>query len=89
MSKFAELSEEQLAVWKKRLGLLAPIHESKIGLSNLLDMAVDLYEKKLITYAKLDYLLDFAEVTPEELGIKEPSEYIPPTEAELDALMEE
>lgn len=89
MSKLAELSEEQLATWKKRLGLLAPIHESKIGLSNLLDMAVDLYEKKLITYAKLDYLLAFAEVTPEELGIKEPSEYIPPTEAELDALMEE
>lgn len=88
-NKWAEVSENQIAIWQKRMGLLAPTYYNKIGLSNLLDMAVDLYEKKLITYAKLDYLLAFAEVSPKEMGIEEPSEYISPTEAELDALMEE
>ena len=88
-NKWTDITENQIAIWKKRLGLLAPTHDSKIGLSNLLDMAVDLYERNLITYAKLDYLLAFAQLSPEEMGVEQPPEYIPPTEAELDAIMEE
>ena len=88
-NKWADVSENQITIWKKRLGLLSTTNDSKIGLSNLLDMAVDLYEKKLITYAKLDYLLAFAELSPEKMGIAEPLKYVPPTEAELDAIMEE
>ena len=39
--------------------------------------------------SKLDYLLAFAQLSPEEMGVEQPPEYIPPTEAELDAIMEE
>ena len=89
VAEFMNISAEQIAIWKKRLGLLLPVRESKIGLSNLVDTAMNLYEKQMITYEKLDYLLAFSELRPEEMGIEEPRGYIPPTEAELDAIMEE
>ena len=88
-TEFMNISAEQIAIWKKRLGLLPTVRESKIGLSNLVDTAMNLYEKRMITYEKLDYLLAFSELSPEEMGVEEPCKYIPPTEAELDAIMEE
>ena len=35
------------------------------------------------------YLLEFAELTPKEMGIERESAYQPPTDEELDAIMEE
>ena len=53
------------------------------------DKALDLYERNMITYEKLEYLLEFAELTPEEMGIKSVNQYQPPTDEELDVIMEE
>ena len=63
--------------------------KNKIGLSDLSDKALDLYERNMITYEKLEYLLEFAELTPEEMGIKSVNQYQPPTDEELDVIMEE
>lgn len=82
-------SDEQAEIWKNRLGLSVPIRKEKIAFSVLIDLAMDLYEKNQITYEKLEYVLNMAELTPSEMGIEIPVEYYPPTDEELDAIMEE
>ena len=88
-SNFMMFDEEHADVWKRRLGLSSPVRKEKIGLSNLVDKAMELYDKKLITYEKLEYLLGCAELEPADVGIVAEAEYQPPTDEELDAIMEE
>lgn len=87
-TKLMELSNEEVEVWRNRLGLSLPTRDNKIGLSNLVDKAMELYERKKITREKLEYLLDFAGLTIKEMGIKDEEIYIPPTDEELDEIME-
>lgn len=87
--KFKCYTDTQAEVWCNRLGLSVAVRKDRIGLSNLVDKAIELHEKHLITYEKLEYLLEFAELTPEKLGITKESSYQPPMEDELDAIMEE
>ena len=90
--KFAEFiiySEEQADIWKNRLGLSVSVRKEKIGLSDLVNKAILLYEKGVITYEKLEYLLDFSGVAPIEMGIEQVKDYRFPTNDELDAIMEE
>lgn len=88
-TELMELSKEEVEIWRNRLGLSLPTRDNKIGLSNLVDKAMELYERKKITREKLEYLLDFAGLTVKEMGIKDEEPYIPPTDEELDAIMEE
>lgn len=88
-SELIDLPNEEVKIWRNRLGLSLPTRENKIGLDNLVDRAMELYERKKITREKLEYLLDFAGLTMEEMGIKEEEPYIPPTDEELDEIMEE
>lgn len=86
---FKSFTDEQADIWRNRLGLSVSVRKDKIGLSDLVDRAIELYEKHLITYEKLEYLLEFAELTPEKMGVVKSEPYQPPTEEELDAIMEE
>ena len=86
--KFKEYTDEQAKIWRNRLGLSVPVRKDEVGLSNLVDKAMELYEKNLITYEKLEYLLELAELTPEKMGIALNNGYEPPTDDELDAIME-
>lgn len=86
---FLTVTDEQVNIWENRLGLSVPVRKDKIGLSNLVDKGMDLYEKHLITYEKLKYLLGFADLTPNEMGIEVKDDYYVPTDKELDAIMEE
>lgn len=79
---FMACTEEQIEVWHNRLGLSMPVRKDKIGLSDLIDKGMDLYERHLITYEKLEYLLEFAELTPEKMGIQRRKAYQPPTDEE-------
>lgn len=88
-TEFMEISNREIEIWMNRLGLSLPTRDHKIGLNNLVDKAMELYEKKKITREKLEYLLDFAQLTMEEMGIGNEEPYIPPTDEELDAIMEE
>jgi hypothetical protein len=88
-AEFMELSNEQIEIWRNRLGLSLPTRDNKIGLNSLVDKAMELYESKKITREKLEYLLSFAQLNMEEMGIKDEEPYIPPTDEELDAIMEE
>lgn len=82
-NEFMTLTNEDVIIWRNRLGLSLPARENKIGLHNLIDMAMELYERKKITIEKLEYLLDLAGLTLEKMGIKEQEPYIPPTDEEL------
>ena len=83
------ISSEDIDVWRMRLGFSLPVREQRIGLDNLIDRALELYEKKLITYEKLEYLLSFAQLTPIQLGIPNAGNYVPPTDEELQSILEE
>ena len=43
----------------------------------------------MITREKLEYLLGLAHLNMEEMGIKDEEPYIPPTDEELDSIMED
>ena len=88
-NKFIAIPEIEVEIWRKRLGITLPTRENKIGLDNLVDNAMELYEKNLITLEKLEYLLAFSQLTPQQLGIEQPQEYVPPTDDELQSIMEE
>ncbi len=87
--EFKVYTDEEASIWCNRLGLSVPVRKNKVGLSNLVDKAMELYEKHLISFEKLEYLLELAELTPEQMGIAELNDYTPPTDEELDAIMEE
>lgn len=87
--EFKICEEKQAEIWRNRLGLSLPVRMNQVGLSNLVDLAMKLYESDLITYEKLEYLLDFAKLTPEKVGIEQAEVYCPPTDEELDAIMGE
>ena len=81
-------SDEQAEIWRNRLGISLPVRKEKIGLSNLADTAMELYERDLITFEKLEYLLGLTNLTPGEMGVEQNISYTPPTDDELDAIME-
>lgn len=87
--KFSSVSKEEIEMWRTRLSIRLPVRENKIGLDNLVDKAMELYEKKLITIEKLEYLLSFADLSIEQLGIETAPVYVPPTDEELQLIMEE
>lgn len=87
--KFSAYPDEHAEIWRSRLGLAVPVRKHRIGLGDLTDKGMELYEKRLITYEKLLYLLEFAGLTPSEMGIEQNENYQQVTDEELDAIMEE
>lgn len=81
-----ESSIEQL---RKRYSFSLPETDNRIALDNLVDLAVAIYEKKKISYEKLQYLLSISNIEPSDIGITEPQVFIPPSDDELDDIMEE
>lgn len=81
-----ESSIEQL---RKRYSFTIPETENRIAIDNLVELAVAIYEKKRISYEKLQYLLSMSNLEPSDVGIAEPQGFIPPSDDELDDIMEE
>lgn len=44
---FMQYTNQDVTIWRDRLGLSLPVREKKIGLSDLVDKTISLYEKKL------------------------------------------
>lgn len=81
-----ESSIEQL---RRRYSLTIPETDNRISIDNLVELAVAIYEKKRISYEKLQYLLSMSNLEPSDVGITEPQSFIPPNDDELDDIMEE
>lgn len=86
---YKDVSQKEVEIWRTRLGITLPVRDNNIGLNNLVDKAMELYEKKLITMEKLQYLLSLSNLTPDMFGVEKKTEYIPPSDGELQSIMEE
>ena len=73
---------EDIMVWNKILGITAPYKQNYIRLDNLIERSVELYKRNLITYEKLEYYLEFARVSPAEVGLVK-SEFTPLTDDDI------
>ncbi len=74
---------------RKRFSIPVPETDRRITLDNLVDIAVSCYEKRQISYEKLEYLLSISNLKPGDVGISRPDVFIPPSDDELDDIMEE
>ena len=65
--------ESGIMLWQKRLGLCKRNNQrtNEIKLDKLIDNALKLYDKKQITYEKLEFLLKLANLKPSEFNIYE------------------
>ena len=81
---------EGIMLWQKRLNICKRNNErtEERKLDKLIDMALELYEKKQITYEKLEYLLRLSQVTPADFNIYE-EKISTPSEEEILKILEE
>ena len=89
LKHFLEESEETICKYRKLYSFTLNEPDERIALDNLVELAVDAYESKYITFEKLEYLLELSNLTTEELGIYKQANYEIPSDEELDYIMEE
>ncbi|MBQ4260148.1 MAG: ImmA/IrrE family metallo-endopeptidase [Lachnospiraceae bacterium] len=82
-------TEESIGQYRKKYSFVLRDPDERIVMNNLIELAVNAYEKEYITFEKLEYLLDLSKLTPEDLGIVKMQEYGFPSDDELDSIMEE
>ena len=87
-SQYLSKSESGIKQLRKRYSFPVPEADNRVALDNLVELAVSAYEKKLISYEKLEYLLSMSNLKPADVGIAEPDAFIPPSDDELDDIME-
>ena len=88
-SQYLSKSESGIEQLRKRYSFPVPETDNRVALDNLVELAVSAYEKKLISYEKLEHLLSMSNLKPVDVGIAEPDAFIPPSDDELDDIMEE
>lgn len=87
--EFLSETEESVEKYRKKYSIPVLQPDKRVAMDNLVELAVNAFEKNLITYEKLEYLLGMSDLHPEELGIVKKSEYSFPSDDELDSIMEE
>ncbi len=73
---------------RRRYSFTVPEADNRIAIDNLVELALATYEKKRISYEKLQYLLSMSDLEPSDVGITKPMGFIPPSDKELDDIME-
>lgn len=81
--------DESITRYRKRYAFSSPEPDGRIAMDNLTELAANAYELNLITYEKLEYLLDLCGLQPEDVGIVRLSGDGFPSDEELDCIMEE
>ena len=74
--------------YRKKYALLDGEADDRIAMDNLAELSANAYEEELITFEKLEYLLQLCGLKPEDLGIIKHSGSTFPSDDELDAIME-
>ena len=87
--KFLSETEDAIEQYKKIYSIPIVNTDERIAIDNLVELTVNAYEKGLISFEKLEYLLEMSKLTPEDLGIEKKSSYSFPSDDELDRIMEE
>ncbi|WP_440526666.1 ImmA/IrrE family metallo-endopeptidase [Simiaoa sp.] len=86
---FLNETEESIEIYSRKYSILKQAADERVTLDNLTELAVEAYEKGYITYEKLEYLLEFSNLIPADLGIKKKDSYAFPSDDELADIMEE
>jgi Zn-dependent peptidase ImmA (M78 family) len=86
--KLLEESDDSIERYRKRYAISADKSDGRIAVDNLAELAVNAYEAGLITYEKLEYLLDICALTPGDVGIARSFDDEFPSDEELDEIME-
>jgi Zn-dependent peptidase ImmA (M78 family) len=87
--EYLNKNESNIDQLRKRFSIPIPEKDERIVLDNLIDLAVSRYEKKLISFEKLEYLLSMSNLLPADVGISKSDMFIPPSDDELDDIMGE
>lgn len=82
-------TEDSIEKYKRRYSFPSICADERITMDNLVELAVNAYEKGLISFEKLEYLFEMSKLRPEDLGIEKKVSYSFPSDDELDSLMEE
>lgn len=88
-AEYLSISEENISIAKKRYAITTPKPDNRIAIDNLTDLAIEAYDRELITFEKLEYLLDFSHLTPSDVGRQKKQDDTYPSDSELDDIMEE
>lgn len=86
---FLSESEDSVEQYKKRYSFPTINADERVTMDNMVELAVAAYEKSLISFEKLEYLLEMSKLSPEDLGIEKKTLYSFPSDDELDSIMEE
>jgi len=87
--RFLKETDENIMKYRKRFSLPVPNADNRTAIDNLVDLSVTQYEAHHITYEKLEYLLQLCNLTPADVGIVSPADFVFPSDEELDSIMEE
>ena len=88
LHRFLNETEESLACCRRMYSLPHKAADGRTAIDNLTELAADAYEKGLITFEKLEYLLGLSNLVPEDIAIFKAPEYEFPKD-EVDSIMEE
>lgn len=89
LAALTALPPEAVKKYRKRYGLATFEPDHRIVVDNLVELAAKAYEGQLLSYEKLEYLLDLCGLVPAELGIEEPAKAPFPSDEELARAVEE
>lgn len=87
--KLLSETEESIECYRKRYAFPTGEADSRIAVDNLAELSVNAYEAGLVSYEKLEYLLELCGLVPEDLGIYKVRGSAFPSDEELDSIMEE
>ena len=85
-NKFLSESDESIERFKKRYAFSVTDADNRIAVDNLAELSGNAYEAGLITFEKLEYLLDICGLKPEDLGICRTGSSHFPSDEELDSI---
>lgn len=86
--QFLSKTEAEVLAFRNRFSIPVPQADDRIAIDTLNDLAVNAYEKQLISYEKLEYLLSISKLTPGDIGINELEKNQFPSDDELSEIME-
>ncbi len=89
LEKLLSETGESVMRYNKKYASSSPEADSRIVMDNLAELAVNAYEANLVTYEKVEYLLEMCGLRPEDVGINKVSGSVFPSDEELDGIMED
>ena len=87
--EYLQKTEKVLNAERKRYAISNMKADDRIAIADHTALSVEAFEKGLITYERLEYLLQKSNLTPEDVGIIKDADYQFPSDDELDDIMGE